>query len=91
MLMGMIQEQYRKYSYAVSAYRRALEIQTEQFYGWYRLGVCYRKLGMQRAAHDAQQQAKALKPFHAGVEAELKRSSSGINLRGLFARWFKKD
>ncbi len=89
-LMGMILEQYRKYSQAITAYKRALEVQTEQFYTWYRLGVCYRKLGMQRPALDAQRQAKALKPFHSGVETELQRSSRGINIIGLFTRWFKK-
>ncbi|MFW6287008.1 MAG: tetratricopeptide repeat protein, partial [Candidatus Sumerlaeota bacterium] len=90
-LMGLILEQYRKYSMAISAYRRALEIQPEQFYTWFRLGICYRHLGMQRPALEAQQQAKALRPWHSGVESELGKSSKGINLKGLFRRWFNKE
>lgn len=86
MLMGMILERYKFWAQAVEQYQTALSRFTTNHYLWYRLGICYSKLGLSGKAMEAQKQSLNLKPGFAPAEHET-RNQSGIPLKGLFSRF----
>ncbi|MBN1866837.1 tetratricopeptide repeat protein [Candidatus Sumerlaeota bacterium] len=85
MLIGVILESYKKWPHAVERYQAAVGNQTSNFYLWYRLGVCYGKLGLARKAMEAQEHALAINPDFAPAEQET-RKQSGLPIAGMLAR-----
>jgi len=87
--MALILERYRKWPQAAEKFRRALDTQTRSPFLWHRLGLCYKAMGLNRKAFDAQENALSLDPgFLAADEAARQASTFSLvgAIRGLFSR-----